>query len=444
MGIVVVDALTQEETMSALLNLSARIIDTGAVDEPVNRTTQELSVLTDDIAMVESFSHSVAVRTDEGLVLFDASASGSAPDVVAALRGWSDAPVHTLVYTHGHLDHVGGSGAVAADAAARGERAPRVVAHENVPARLRRYRDTAGYNRLINIRQFGWLQGRAGGASGELRPTMGALDAGFVPADVLEPSLLVGDSETITVGGLDIELHHARGETDDHLWSWIPAHRAVSTGDLLIWNFPNAGNPQKVQRYPLEWAAALRAIVAKEPELLLPAHGLPIAGRERIATVLTDVAEVLETLVADTVALMNDGAPLDTVLREVTVAETRLAKPYLRPLYDEPEFVVRNVWRLYGGWYDGNPARLKPAADAAVAEEVAALAGGTKVLVDRAVELAEAGDLRLACQLVEWAGDSSETHRARARIYQARMDAERSLMAKGIFGFEAQRSGRLS
>ena len=51
------------------------------------------------------------------------------------------------------------------------------------------------------------------------------------------------------------------------------------TGDFVIWNFPNAGNPQKVQRYPIEWAAALRAMIAKEPELLLPAHGLPIAGR---------------------------------------------------------------------------------------------------------------------------------------------------------------------
>ena len=29
-------------------------------------------------------------------------------------------------------------------------------------------------------------------------------------------------------------------------------------GDLFIWVFPNAGNPQKVQRYPDDWAVALR------------------------------------------------------------------------------------------------------------------------------------------------------------------------------------------
>ena len=53
---------------------------------------------------------------------------------------------------------------------------------------------------------------------------------------------------------------------------------------------------------------------------------------------------------------------------------------------------MRNVWRLYGGWYDGNPARLKPPPAAALAAEVAALAGGAGRLADRALALADAGD----------------------------------------------------
>ena len=35
-----------------------------------------------------------------------------------------------------------------------------------------------------------------------------------------------------------------------------------------------------------------------------------------------------------------------------------MERPYLQPVYDEPEFIVRTVWRLYGGWWDGNPATL--------------------------------------------------------------------------------------
>ena len=73
---------------------------------------------------------------------------------------------------------------------------------------------------------------------------------------------------------------------------------------------------------------------------------------------------------------MNAGARLDDIVHAVQAPAHLLDRPYLKPVYDEPEFVVRNLWRLYGGWYDGNPANLKPRPDAVLAAEVAALAGG--------------------------------------------------------------------
>jgi alkyl sulfatase BDS1-like metallo-beta-lactamase superfamily hydrolase len=120
-----------------------------------------------------------------------------------------------------------------------------------------------------------------------------------------------------------------------------------------------------------------------------------------------------------------------------------LAKPYLRPIYDEPEFVVRNVWRLYGGWWDGAPSRLKPARDAELARELCDLAGGAGVLMARAEELA-AHDLRLACHLADLAGwaapGDAGIHAARAAIYRQRRQAEPSLMSKGIFAAAARES----
>jgi alkyl sulfatase BDS1-like metallo-beta-lactamase superfamily hydrolase len=143
--------------MADLLELSARIIDAGRADEPVNRVTQELSALDDDLAVIESFSHVVLLRTGEGLVAFDTSGAQTGGRCVEAMRRWSGAPVSHLVYTHGHIDHVGGSGAFVADAEARGHRRPVVVAHENVPERFDRYTRTDGWNTAINRRQFGWL-----------------------------------------------------------------------------------------------------------------------------------------------------------------------------------------------------------------------------------------------------------------------------------------------
>ena len=427
--------------MADLLALSSTIIDSGLTDQPVNRVTNELSEVSDGVAMVESFSHCVALHTDDGLVCFDASGVATGEAVRSALRGWRTDRVSHLVYTHGHADHVGGSTFFRDDQ-------PTVIGHENVGHRLDRYDYTNNWNLIINARQFG-------GVAGDLNLTVGDAGTGievavkpgarrFLPATTLRPHETFELQHTVSVGGETMEFRHARGETDDHLWGWLPQRKALITGDFLIWNFPNAGNPQKVQRYPLEWAAALREMSGMGAELLLPAHGLPIEGAARISRVLDDVAGALESLVAEVVAMMNAGETLDTIIHTVKVPADTLAKPYLRPLYDEPEFVVRGVWRQYGGWWDGAASRLKPSPDAVLAAAVAQLAGGADVLMRRAEQAAGDGDQRLASHFADLAGwaapDDPVIHAARAAIYLARRKAESSLMAKGIFAAAARES----
>jgi alkyl sulfatase BDS1-like metallo-beta-lactamase superfamily hydrolase len=428
-----------------LLEISARIIDSGIVDRPINRTSNELSEVFDGIAVVESFSHSVVLRTPDGLVAFDASGHLTGERVVAELRRWSTDAVRSLVYTHGHLDHVGGSGYFASDATTRGYDTPAVIAHRAVVDRFDRYRRTDGFNTSINVRQFGWQRNKDMGIGGGAGTPGSTTERKFLPDDVLAPSSTYDQTHTFQVGDVTVDLHHGKGETDDHTWAWLPHARAVVSGDFLIWNFPNAGNPQKVQRYPREWAQSLREMAAKQPELLLPAHGLPISGRARIDKVLGHVADVLEQLHDEVVARMNAGQDLDTILHEVRVADADLATPYLRPLYDDPEFVVRNIWRLYGGWWDGDAAHLKPARRDVLAAEVAALSGGAVVLARRAIAIVEdGGDLRLAGELavLAYRADSHDAEVARSHtlVHEARKNAEPSLMAKGIFASAAAQS----
>src|SRR5689334_6459535 len=361
------------------------------------------------LVFVDAFANSSAVDTDDGLVVVDTSGVFHAQQVHETLRRWSASPLHTAVFTHGHIDHVFGVELYEEEARANGWPMPRVIAHEAVPARFERYVLTAGYNAVINQRQF-----KAPGLRW--------------PVEYRYPDETYRDRMTLSVGGEVFELFHDRGETDDATWVWSPSRRVLFAGDMFIWASPNCGNPQKVQRYPRDWAAAFRKMEALGPDILLPGHGLPIVGRERVQQALSEGAELLETLVEQTLALMNEGARLDDIAHAVRAPEHLLERPYLRPIYDEPEFVVRNIWRLYGGWYDGDPAHLKPAPPAALAAELAALAGGASRLADRAGDLADEGELRLAAHLAELAAlaapDDSGVHKVRAEVFGRRAHEE--------------------
>jgi len=209
----------------------------------------------------------------------------------------------------------------------------------------------------------------------------------------------------------------------------------LCTGDLFIWASPNCGNPQKVQRFPREWAAALRQMAALDAEVLCPGHGVPIWGRAAVRRALAETASYLEALVEQVIALLDRGARLDAILAAVAPPPELAARPYLAATYDEPEFIVRNLYRLYAGWWDGNPAHLKPPREAALARELAELAGGAARLAERA--RAVAADPRLACELIELAAlaapDDAAIRATRRALYQARAAEERSLMARGIY-----------
>jgi glyoxylase-like metal-dependent hydrolase (beta-lactamase superfamily II) len=377
------------------------------------------------LAFVDAFANSAAVDTSDGLVVVDTSGVFHAKAVHETLRGWTSSRLHTAVFTHGHIDHVFGVELYESEARANGWPMPRVVAHELVPDRFHRYRMTAGYNAVINQRQFRAPQLRW-------------------PVDYRFPDETYRDRLDLSIGGELFELHHSRGETDDGTWVWAPGRRVIFAGDLFIWASPNCGNPQKVQRYPRDWAHALRRMAELDADVLLPGHGLPIVGAERVRRATTEAAELLETLLEQTLAMMNEGARLDDIVHTVRAPDELLARPYLRPVYDEPEFVVRNIWRLYGGWYDGNPANLKPAPARALAGELAELAGGATRLAERASALAAVGELRLAGHLAELAAlaapDDAGVHAVRADVFGRRAQEEASTMSKGVFSWAAHES----
>ena len=406
-------------------------IDTTFEAHPVTSpwNDRQAEEIADGVLFFKSVASANTIDTGDGLVMLDTGTRQDTAVLHAGVRAWRpEAPLAAAVFSHHHVDHIFGVGPFEREAEEQGRPAPVVYGHETMPWHFDRYSRTLGYNGAINTRQFIRPQGDA-----SFRMTW--------PDGYRYPDVVYRDRLTFQRGDLHFELRHTRGETEDATWTWIPERKLLAPGDLFIWAVPNAGNPQKVQRFVGEWAAGLREMAGLGAELMLPGHGYPIFGAERIEAALLDTAALLESIEGQTLALMNTGASLDTVLHEVRMPDDLLSKPYLRPVYDHPQFIIRSVWRLFGGWYEGEPDNLLPAPRQAQARVWVELAGGVSVVLERARRLADEGDLRLACHLIEYAAlaepELGAVHELRTEIYKRRAGEQTSSMARGIFTFAA-------
>ena len=392
-------------------------------------SSMDVAEVAEDTYQCTSFSNVTAFDTAEGLVLIDTCLPAFAPHVAAELREHTDSPVHTAIYTHGHVDHAHALDEYLLD----GQEPPTVIAHEAMADRFDRYARTETYNDVINGRQF------AGDPAAMESHNLSEGNSFGWPEH--PPTAWYSDELTITVGGVTFELHHARGETDDMTWVYCPDRNVLCSGDLVIGAVPNAGNPQKVQRYPWEWADALHEMAATEADVLCPGHSEPIVDdAAEIEHRLLSYADYLDTIVEATLEKLNDGAPPHVdIVREIEFPDSE--EPWLQPEYDSPEFIARNVIRYYGGWWSGRPSELKPARRAALAEEIAELVGGAETLASRAEELATA-DQRLACHLADYALEAAPENEAVgeavANVYEERSDTVDDLMSANIYASAAE------
>lgn len=372
--------------------------------------------------MIPGFGNTGVMETDKGLVLVDMPVQAYVRKTMEMLREISDAPVHTVFLTHGHLDHAVNTGPLFEEAVAKGWSRPRVIAHRNLIRRLNKYRMLDGYHEHINRIQFNVPEERRA-----------------FPVPEYNPDVLFDQSISVRVGGVDIHAFHGLGETDDHLWVWVPEKRTIFAGDFVIWSFPNVGNPFKVQRYTLEWAESLEAMSAKEPEILVPGHGPVIEGYENIRSILMKFSAALRYLHEEVVDRLNRGMWYEDILHQVKLPQEMLDDEFLAPRYGCPEFVIHGILRQYTGWYDGNPSNLFPPKRAEVASEVARLVG-RDAIVAHARQLQSEGREDLALQFVDMALSADpgtdghgEAHRLKGELLDSVGHKQAGFIAKSIY-----------
>jgi len=371
------------------------------------------------------FVNAVLFETSDGLVLVDAGHSPGGPGLLDAIRSVSKQRIHTVIYTHSHADHAFGTWALLE----AGEK-PEIVAAEEL---------LGGFELLLKLR----------GSIAKYN-NQRFEDGPATRDDFVWPTRTFRGSLTLKIGGEDFVLTHCKGETDDQLWVWVPSRRALASADYYQGFFPNAGNPKRMLRDIDAWAQGLRDMAAREPALLLPAHGEALRDPQQIRGELLALAEAFQSVIDQTLAHLNAGLRKDEIPLRVALPPHLASRPTLRVNYTSVADVSRMVLKKYTGWWDDVLSHWSPAPLAEEARTLVELAGGSARVAEKARALVAEGNLALASHLADWAWHADPNDPVAQQlvvdVYVARAIDPRSLLQERMeyLARAAEARGRLA
>lgn len=285
--------------------------------------------------------------------------------------------VHTIIYTHSHVDHRGG-------AEAFGGSVLEVIAFAPKFAVLDRTEKLFDVQMLRGERQFGYgltdeqaitqgLGNREGVVYGERRGPLPPRP--LYDEDVVERE----------IDGVKLVLRRLPGETDDTAMVWLPEQKILCSGDDYYGCFPNLYAIRGSQyRNIAEWIKSLDVILSYDAEYLLPGHTAPLVGHAQVQEVVGNFRDAIDWILETTLAGMNAGKTIDELAAEIRLPEKYAALPYLGEHYGCTEWTVRAIYTAYLGWFDGNATNLHPLAPVKRAKKMLALAGGREHVLETA------------------------------------------------------------
>ena len=223
----------------------------------------------------------VVVNERDVLVVDSHMTPSAARALLADLAKITDKPVRYLVNTHFHFDHTHGNEVFGPDV--------EIVAHEFTQRKVASG-DTKrgrGYDTFIRSipQAVEGMRAQLDSLSAEDRAAMEQRMAFMMnlyeeseAVELRAPTLALRQAVTLYRGGREIRLlHFGRGHTGGDVVVYLPAEKALISGDLLT-----AGLPYMGAAFVAEWVGALDEVAALDLEVILPGHGPAYAEVERV------------------------------------------------------------------------------------------------------------------------------------------------------------------
>lgn len=199
--------------------------------------------------------------------------------------------------------------------------------------------------------------------------------------DTPVPDVMFEERHSFSVGGLDVELVAATGETIDSLIVWLPATRVALISNLLGPLFPHFPNFNTLRgdryRFVEPYLETTRKLRALRPARLITGRHFPIEGDELIDACVARLHDAVEYVHSKTLEGMNDGVDVWSLMRTVTLPpELRVGQGYGKVMWG-----VRTIWETYMGWFKlQSTTELHPTTGADVLADLVSVTGVDVVL----------------------------------------------------------------
>ncbi|MEX1279170.1 MAG: alkyl sulfatase dimerization domain-containing protein [Acidimicrobiia bacterium] len=346
------------------------------------------------------------VRGETGWIVFDTATAVETARAAHALinQHVEDLPVSAVIHSHSHIDHFGGVKGLIDEADVRAGTVPVIApagflehaVSENVyagNAMLRR--GFFQYGLLIPASPFGHVDQSIGKAVAAGRPSL------------IPPTLVITDDlEEHTVDGVRMIFHNTPGtEAPAEMNTYLPDLGAFWAAENVTGTIHNIYTLRgALVRDALVWSKKINEalyLFGHDAEVMFASHSWPRWGNDRIQEVLRTQRDAYAHLNNHALHLANQGVTINEVHNEYRQPAGLARQWAARSYHGSEAHNSRAIINRYLGYWDANPATLIPLSPSDSAPLYVEMMGGSGSIVARARELHEAGEYRLAQEILD-------------------------------------------